>query len=509
MLAAVVLTGVTVLVNVQSARANSATWDESLYMFLGRTNLVEDYRRGFAELGVAPLPVHVLWTRSVLEPIALEHTDAGVFAGRVDRARRRAIVLVAVPLVLCVLLWAALRHRLLAGIAAASIVALSPNVIAHSSLATTDAAFTLAFLVAVAALIGYVSERSWPRALMLAFALGTALATKYSAIILFAVCVVMFALRWRERRIGRDLTVLVAALVVAWGWHGWALMPINHLGNVPAPILVKGIAAQAYLDRGGQEAFLLGQVSQHGWWYFFPVVIALKSTIVELVALGAFLTLAARRGLRDPETQVIVIAVVAFVGVAMLGHRDLGMRYVLAPFVLAVVAGMAWAVQAMGDRRHAVAAMTVLVLGQAAACASIAPQHLAYLNELAGGPSSGYTKVVDSNLDWGQDLLRLRDWQAAHAGARVGVAYFGSAPLAAYSVRVADWRSLLDDHGRADVFVISATYLQGVFLCGDPFAPLRAVRPSERIGYTLFSYAMSREDVRAALAEAARDRCAP
>jgi hypothetical protein len=57
--------------------------------------------------------------------------------------------------------------------------------------------------------------------------------------------------------------------------------------------------------------------------------------------------------------------------------------------------------------------------------------------------------------------------------------------------------------------IVSATYLQGVFLCGDPFAALRPVQPSGRIGYSLMAYDIRREEVRRALAAASVDSCAP
>ncbi|MFM8535331.1 MAG: hypothetical protein ACKOEC_17370 [Acidimicrobiia bacterium] len=178
--------------------------------------------------------------------------------------------------------------------------------------------------------------------------------------------------------------------------------------------------------------------------------------------------------------------------------------------MLAIAAGAAWSVAAIRRPALATVACGAIVLGQAVACASIAPEHLAQLNALAGGPAAAYTKLVDSNLDWGQDLLRLRQWQSARGGAPIGLAYFGSAPVSAYDVRVADWRSLLAGaHRPGDTFVISATYLQGIFLCGDPFAALRAIAPSERIGYTLFAYALDRDEVAVALKDAARDPCAP
>ena len=54
------------------------------------------------------------------------------------------------------------------------------------------------------------------------------------------------------------------------------------------------------------------------------------------------------------------------------------------------------------------------------------PHSLSYFNELAGGPAHGSEHLLDSNIDWGQDLLYLRDWLKEHPEARpLQLAYFG------------------------------------------------------------------------------------
>jgi hypothetical protein len=56
---------------------------------------------------------------------------------------------------------------------------------------------------------------------------------------------------------------------------------------------------------------------------------------------------------------------------------------------------------------------------------SVYPHSLSYFNELAGGPANGHRHLLDSNIDWGQDLLYLKDWAAAHPeAAPLGLAYF-------------------------------------------------------------------------------------
>jgi len=57
----------------------------------------------------------------------------------------------------------------------------------------------------------------------------------------------------------------------------------------------------------------------------------------------------------------------------------------------------------------------------------VAPHgYLAYFNAIAGGPAGGHRLLLDSNLDWGQDLPRLAAWMRAHGVGRVQLAYHGS-----------------------------------------------------------------------------------
>ena len=70
--------------------------------------------------------------------------------------------------------------------------------------------------------------------------------------------------------------------------------------------------------------------------------------------------------------------------------------------------------------------IALLLVWHAAEAALVYPDAMAYFNEFAGGPDRGASHLIDSNLDWGQDLVGLRLWLATHApGERVGLAYFG------------------------------------------------------------------------------------
>jgi hypothetical protein len=146
------------------------------------------------------------------------------------------------------------------------------------------------------------------------------------------------------------------------------------------------------------------------------------------------------------------------------------------------------------------------MIWQAVGTLRIAPQYLAYFNESIGGPAHGYKYVVDSNLDWGQDLGRLARWWEAEGRPPIHLSYYGSADPARYEIEyqplptVAFWdcAELLPEahwaeasRPRSGWIVISATCLQniGSYLGEDVnFDWLRAYDPVARVGHSILVY---------------------
>jgi hypothetical protein len=54
------------------------------------------------------------------------------------------------------------------------------------------------------------------------------------------------------------------------------------------------------------------------------------------------------------------------------------------------------------------------LLWSIASSLGVYPHSLSYFNELVGGPANGHAHLLDSNIDWGQDLLLLKEWLDAH-----------------------------------------------------------------------------------------------
>lgn len=514
----------------------SGTYDETLYRHLAHDIARTGSVRAAVDGGVAPLPVLLAWV-----PSARGDATVDSYAEAVRTARVRATWFFAAPLVVTVFVWCASAYGWFAGLVAGGLLALSPNVLAHASLATTDTCLMAATMATLVALTWYTRGPSVSRALLLGLGLAVATASKYSGAFLVIV-VALWIWRTRpartptpefRRRLALDATVFVTAFVALWGLHGWLLadlIPVrgltpahlerfgvsqgnaatlSRIASTPMPAVVRGIAYQVHHDRAGHVSFLFGRLSTHGWWYYFPVALLLKSTVVELAAFLIFVIAVVLKWRRSAVLATLGSAAAIFFALSLGSHLNIGVRYVLPLLPIAVVGAVLFCGDRLSHRpRLAIAAGTAALSLQAVSAAAVAPQYLSYFNPLAGGSAAGYRLLADSNVDWGQDLPSLRAWQAENGRGRVALSYFGTAPLAAYGVEWMDWRDVTSE-GASSVrwLVVSATHLNGLYLCGDPFRALRSLEPDARIGYSLFAFLIDRRDVNDALARARQSEC--
>jgi hypothetical protein len=101
----------------------------------------------------------------------------------------------------------------------------------------------------------------------------------------------------------------------------------------------------------------------------------------------------------------------------------------------------------------------------------VQPNRLSYINELGGGSANGYRLLVDSNYDWGQDLVKLRRWlDERKVTEPINLCYFGTADPRFYGIRhhnlFLGYEYEPDDGFQAvrpGLLAISATNLAGSF----------------------------------------------
>jgi hypothetical protein len=207
-------------------------------------------------------------------------------------------------------------------------------------------------------------------------------------------------------------------------------------------------------------AYLLGQSKLGGWWYYFPVTLLVKEPlpVFLLAGLAAYLGLKKRRPMSSAELVLICIPVVTLLWSMAFVRLNIGFRHLLfiLPFVY-VLLGSVVARPASGGTPEPASESAganpapsardwlkpryllslFLLAWFCVESALVCPHHLAYFNEVAGGPKGGVNWLADSNLDWGQDLKRLQDYMERNRVQSLRLLYFGTADPACYGLRYA------------------------------------------------------------------------
>ncbi|MFQ5767432.1 MAG: glycosyltransferase family 39 protein [Acidobacteriota bacterium] len=418
------------------------------------------------------------------------------FVQRSYRDARLMVVALAGLLAALLFLWGRAVHGTTGGLLGLALFTLDPNILAHSRLATVDLAETLFFFATTGLMVIALFKMKKRWFVMAGLAAGTALATKFTALLLLPVgaglCLARFFLGKREHkpmnRRGQPLlqgilsALLASVLVVqaAYLFSG-AFTPLarfhfrSHLlssvagvlpGGLPVPLpadYLRGLDAQQVdLEMGDFPNYLNGQWSRQGWWYYYPLAFLLKtpvpSVLLLLLSLGLFLArrmeiLRYRRVpvppssqplSHDPGAVFLFRSLTAWAGGLALGtllltscflnRLDIGIRYILPayPFMFLGLGSLG----ALLHRSRPVATGFILlaVLSSALSTLSVFPHYLGYANLLAGGPDRGWKHLGNSNNDWGQDLLFLKDELQRRGAGTVQLAYFGHAEPSAYGI---------------------------------------------------------------------------
>lgn len=237
-------------------------------------------------------------------------------------------------------------------------------------------------------------------------------------------------------------TVLATAICIAAYGPNLVHMPGIAM-RVPLGVqeFMLNIRGVEFHNAHGHPAYLLGETDLMGWWYFYPVALAVKTTIPMLVLGLPGLAWLTWRGWRARELGQMVpglLFAVLLLFCCLYSHINIGVRHVLVLYpLLATGAGAAalalWQWASAPKTRSAIrvvarAVAGALVLWQFSTLATAYPDYLAWFNAFAGAHPEEI--LVDSDLDWGQDLRRLSQELARRQVPEVYIAYRGSADLA-------------------------------------------------------------------------------
>jgi hypothetical protein len=242
-----------------------------------------------------------------------------------------------------------------------------------------------------------------------------------------------------------------------------------------------------------RATFLCGRLAKIGCWQYFPLAYLFKTPIGSQIAvlIGLIAVIAAGVSMfklrrQNPHDQTytriwdaasLIIPFAVLFSADLRSKLDLGIRHMLPvyPFLYIMAAvGVAIMIKRFGDRGRLVAIGLALALVTETALAF--PNYIAFFNTFCGGSRGGLRLLGDSNLDWGQDLPALAQWQHENPDANLYLCYFGSADPVYYGIRYQPFPGTLAlrDHDndiplprRKGVIAISATLLQGLYLPVD------------------------------------------
>ena len=268
---------------------------------------------------------------------------------------------------------------------------------------------------------------------------------------------------------------------------------------------------------GGNTTYFFGQVTNQSFREYFPLVFLIKEPLPILILLLSALAISIyfilRNNLADfprhiwknaknyldghiAETAMLLfVALYAYVSIT--GNLNIGFRHLfpILPFMYILISKeiiFLWARLRGKTRKIYSAVVAVLLLWLVAETAFAYPYYLAYFNETIGGSKNGYKYVTDSNVDWGQDLKRLKSFVDENNIDKIRVDYFGGGDVVHYlGSKAVIWHA--DSGQEPGWYAISATFIQNSLYYkiteGKPdYEWLREREPYATIGYSILIY---------------------
>jgi 4-amino-4-deoxy-L-arabinose transferase-like glycosyltransferase len=519
---------------VGAMRSNSTTFDEIVFIAAG----ARGYETGQFDLApdhpplmqyVYGLPVAIAGLRLPDESgVALEvqqnpgyryHYAAQFFWQAGNDPERAAFlgrlpaVLMALGLIVVTFAFTRRHFGTHAALLAAALVAFLPDVLAHGGVAYSDLPVTLALFGSAWAIDEAVRRPTVARGLLAGTLTGLALAVKISAAALLPLAGALIAAEFLSRRHspgssreqpggaswGRGLALAAGLAVLA----AYVVVVLVYRGDFLLEQFRYGLSYRYRHMTSGHSAaaFLLGDRSTTGWWYFFPVAFLFKTSAgLHALLIISLITLARRLRTRASAIltsglRVAALGILVFGAALLTSSLNIGFRYAMPVLPWICMLAAVGTVRAWQNARPVVRAVIVAaVVWTVSFPLSYFPHFLSFISEYGPARAANHTVLVDSSLDWGQGLLALRDYMDEHEIPAVHLSYFGSAHPAGYGIEYVPLASFLPlPHPPAPALTpewaaISATNLQGVYLGGDPLANFRGVPPHAVVANTILLY---------------------
>ena len=229
----------------------------------------------------------------------------------------------------------------------------------------------------------------------------------------------------------------------------------TSLDSIPVPLpyhYLAGFDEQKFEAEGKYPMYMRGRFAEpiappkksssaeippprRGWWIYYPYALAIKVPIATWVLVAIGLVGGVLTRYRKLAIAWLALGLVPIATMTLLTDINLGLRYVLGslPFFF-LIAGLA---ATLLPRPFHWVFITLAFASNGFSLARIHPHELSYFSEIVGGPAHGRWHLIDSNIDWGQDLRSLARWLDAHPewAREISIAYAGTVPLEFEGIR--------------------------------------------------------------------------
>jgi hypothetical protein len=425
----------------------------------------------------------------------------------------------------------------------------SPTFIAHSRYVTTDVGAAAAFFIATYYFVKWLQLPTKKNLIIAGIVFGIAQLIKFSLFLLlvyFSSLLLIWIIINKKRfwnYLGKFILILVIGYLLilpVYQYHVLNYPPERQSADAKSILASYGIRPLASLvvwmadkpilrtysqyllgllmvfqrSSGGNTTYFLGEVNNQAWYQYFPIVYAIKEplalhvlTIIALLFLAWPVYAKASTGKQIskyfPEISMLIFLAIYWV-LSIKSNLNIGIRHILPtfPFVYVLISGQIKRIFNRIENKKTlgfcVMVLGILIAWYAVSSLSCFPYYLAYFNELAGGAKNGYKYVVDSNLDWGQDLKRLAKWLDENKIEKIKVDYFGGGDTKYYlGDKYEPWHgNWLLEQAKGNWLAVSATALQsGRGLAAPGFNQptgyyrwLNSYEPVAVIGHSIFVY---------------------
>lgn len=435
----------------------------------------------------------------------------------------------------------------------------SPTFLGHGRLVTTDVAAATGAFLATYYFIKFLKKSSLRNLFLAGIFLGIAELLKFSLILLlpfFGIAVLFWAITRANgfknflniffKHVVLYVLVMAIAYVLlvypVYCFHTWnypverqttdtqfimasyGIKPITTatVWMINQPLLKPiaqyclGLSMVFQRASGGNTGYFLGEVSAAGWKIYFPAVWALKEPLGFFALLLIALFSSVSRFKKPWQAPVkkcmewlrlhfaefsMFVFLAIYWAFSLRSNLNIGVRHLLPvfPFTILLVSCGVTSWLARRPSKIKTGLVFLFLIWQIITVVAIYPSFLAYFNELVGGPQNGYKYVADSNLDWGQELKRLKTWTDQNNIDKIYIDYFGGADVKYYFAdKYISWNGTgaPQEMPKGSYLAVSATLLQagrgkpapGFTQPSGYYRWLDKYTPIAQIGYSIFVF---------------------